>query len=121
MTPEQKAKAEAIIASQLAMNPATLAALGKAGLTPEHEAEIEFSFDAPSEAAAEALARHLRANDCPMASVTRVGSLFRRRYIVQGKSYPTPLSEEILAQWVPWMVVQGVLHDCTFDGWGVQA
>ena len=120
MTPDQEARAKRIIERQLAMNAETLDALRRAGLTEEKEVQIEFFFVAPNEAAARALVAHLEANDCLGLALQRSGSFFSRRFSVVGKTHPTAVTPQVLSQWVPWIVVQDIIHGCEFDGWGAQ-
>ncbi len=120
MTPEQESKARRIIEHQLEMSGATLDALGRAGLTDEREIQIEFFFNARSEAAARALTAHLANNDCVDLKVERSGGFLSRTFSVSGKTHPTAVTVQILAQWIPWIVVQGAIHDCEFDGWGAE-
>jgi hypothetical protein len=40
--------------------------------------------------------------------------------MVVGKTHPTAVTAHVLSQGVPWIVVQGIIHDCEFDGWGAQ-
>jgi hypothetical protein len=48
--------------------------------------------------------------------------LFRRRWVVFGRTTPVPVSREFLDEWVETMIRAGVEHGgCDFDGWGTQA
>jgi hypothetical protein len=121
MTPEQKSKAQRIIERQVELSGATLDALHQAGLTNEREVQIEFFFSAPSEASAKALVAHLAKNDCLDLKVEKSGGFLSRRFSVAGKTHPTVVTVQVLAQWIPWIVVQGITHGCEFDGWGAEA
>ena len=120
MTPEQHTKAQRIIERQVELSGATLDALRQAGLTAEREAQIEFFFNAPSEASAAALIAHLERNDCLDLRIEKSGGFLSRKYSVVGKTHPTVVTVQILAQWIPWIVVQGRTHGCEFDGWGAE-
>ena len=120
MTPEQEFKARRIIEHQLEMSGATLEALRRAGLTDEREIQIEFVFNARSEAAAQALGAHLTNNDCIALKVERSGGFLSQTFSVSGKTHPTAVTAQILSQWIPWIVIQGAIHDCEFDGWGAE-
>jgi hypothetical protein len=120
MTPEQESKARRIIQRQLEMSGATLDALRRAGLSDAREVQLEFFFNARSEAAARALIAHLSINDCLDLKVERSGGFLSRKFSVSGKTHPTAVTVQILAQWIPWIVVQGATYDCEFDGWGAE-
>jgi hypothetical protein len=120
MTPEQEAKAQRIIERQLEMSGATLDALRRAGLSDEREVQIEFFFDVRSEVSGKALIAHLAENDCLDLKLERSGGFLSRKFSVVGKTHPTVVTVQVLAQWIPWIVVQGVIHDSEFDGWGAQ-
>jgi|SRR5687767_14573495 len=120
MTPEQKVKAQRIIERQLEMSGATLDALRRAGLTDEREVQIEFFFNVRSELSGQALIAHLEKNDCLDLKLERAGGFLSRKFSVVGKTYPTVVTAQVLAQWIPWIVVQGVTHDGEFDGWGAE-
>ncbi|MBA5635511.1 hypothetical protein H3H37_00310 [Duganella sp. LX20W] len=120
MTPKQRLRAAEVIATQMAMNSLTIEALRNAGLSESREVQIDFLFVAPDEVKANALAAHLSANDCLSVLVRRNGSFFSRKYLVEGKTYPTLVNERVLAEWLPWIVVQGAVLDCEFDGWGTE-
>jgi hypothetical protein len=120
MTPEQKEEADRITKRQLELSGATLDALRRAGLTDEKEVQIDFFFDAPDMASAKALSNHLAANDCLDLRVDRSGSFLSRKFTVVGKTYATVVTPQVLAQWLSWMVVHGIIHGCEFDGWGAE-
>jgi Regulator of ribonuclease activity B len=118
MTPEQARMAEEQAHHQLEMSKQTLEALRRHGLTDETEVQIDFYFVAPNEKSARSLAQHLEENDCLELQCEKSGGFLSRKWAVMGKSHPTPVTESVLATWIPWMVVQGISHDCEFDGWG---
>ena len=120
MTPEQKDKAQRIIERQLEVSGATLEALRQAGLTDEREVQLDFFFHAGSEASGQALVAHLTNNDCLDLKLEQSGGFLSRKFSVAGKTYPTVVTAQVLAQWIPWIVLQGVTHDCEFDGWGAE-
>lgn len=120
MNDDQRERIAAILAQQLSMNVQTLALLRENGLGPETVVQLDFFFVAPSRERAAALKSHLEANDCLEVETHRCRGLFSKRFDVTGKSRPTTVDAEILDQWVQWMVVQGVLFDSEFDGWGTE-
>lgn len=120
MTPEQAARAERIIGWQIAASGQTIDALRRAGLTDSTILNIDFFFTAKDEKSARALASHLEANDCVSLRVSCVGRLLFKKYLITGKTLETHVTVEIIAQWLPWIVIQGVVHNCEFDGWGAE-
>ena len=120
MTPEQEVKAKRLIDRQIQLSNATLAALLRVGLTDERPVQLDFFFNARDEASARALIAHLAENDCLDLKLERSGSFLSRKFGVSGKSQPTVVTPEILAQWIPWMVVKGITRNCDFDGWGAE-
>jgi hypothetical protein len=82
----------------------------------------EFFFDAPTENAAQALARELEPGSTQVhVRSDRVG-LIRRREVwsVAGFTLIDSPSLEHMKRWVTEMVVAGERHGCTFDGWGAE-
>ena len=120
MPPEQEAKAKIIIERQINMSGDTLDALRRAGLADDMEIQLDFFFLAPNGAHARALVTHLTKNDCLDLSAQRSGGILSRKFTVTGKTRPTVVTTQVLAQWIPWMVVQGMIHECQFDGWGAE-
>lgn len=123
---EQDRRARLQIQKQMTATQATLDALVRAGLAPHHVVSLDFSFVAPDRARADLLRAHLERNHCLDVSVDPIDEAESGRadpaapHAVSGRSHPTKLSGELLNQWVPWMVVQGVRHECEFDGWSTQ-
>ena len=120
MTEEQQAKAEVIIDRQITMSGQTLDALRKAGLKDEMELQLDFFFAAPNEKAGHSLVAHLGSNDCLDVSLEKSGGFLTRKFTVRGKTHPTQVNVQVLAQWIPWIVVQGITYGCEFDGWGTE-
>src|SRR5262245_60620053 len=100
MNEAQKVRAATIAAKQVAMNAATLAALRRAGLKPDAAVQLDFIFLAPDAKAAGSLKSHLEQRDCLSVAVVKQGGLLSRRFFVQGRSYPTAVSEDLLSDWV---------------------
>lgn len=103
---------------QLDMSKQTLAALRSHGLAEGAERHLDFFFVAPTERNARALAEHLENSDCLDLRCEKSGGFLSRKWVVSGRSNPTPVTESVLANWIPWIVIQGITHDCEFDGWG---
>jgi hypothetical protein len=120
MTPAQEVRARELIDKHVAMSGQTLDALRKAGLTDEQEVQLGFFFDAPNEKFARALTKHLQANGCLDVRCEKSRGFLSRRWVVTGKTYPTAVTVHVLAEWLPWIVVQGISHGCEFDGWGAE-
>jgi hypothetical protein len=103
---------------QLAMNVQTWNALRGHGVTEETYLKLDFSYDAPTRAAADELAKLLREEtDYDVADPRPSGSSF----VLTGTTQETKVSLDILNQWVDWMYAAGRQCDsCEFDGWGAQ-
>jgi hypothetical protein len=119
MTEEQEQLAAQIAESQLRMNEHTIAVLKKNGLREGDLVQLDFMFVAPEEASAAALGQFLAANGCDGVEVA--ANEEKTEYFVTGKSQPTSVSSRTVDRWVQWMVVQGVIRNCQFDGWGAEA
>jgi hypothetical protein len=107
-----------ILAKQLIMNRQTWVALQGHGVTAQSQLQLEFSYDAPSRPAAEALVSLVKDQTDYEVRVKAGGNFLRRKWRVEGATQSTAVSLEILDQWVTWMVTAGKEHDCDFDGWG---
>lgn len=104
------------------MNEQTWNALQQHGVVPgTTEIRLDFSYTALSRDAALALQALLREETGYDVEVRSNGSLFRRRWTIEGRTQPTALSADILDQWVEWMVTVGARTECDFDGWGAEA
>jgi hypothetical protein len=120
MTPNQESQARDIIARQLPMSGQTLDALRRAGLRDDTMLKLDFWFNAPSVGAAKSLAAHLADNGCLEMGFEKAAGFFSGKYTVKGKTQDTQVTVQILGEWLPWIVVQGIIHDCEFDGWGAE-
>ena len=109
---------EQLLARQLAMNGQTLSVLESHGIGSSAELRLDFAYIAPGEAEAESLKALLYDQTDYDLSISAVpGS---KEWRVTGSTQPTPISREILDQWVDWMVTAGLEQDCLFDGWGAE-
>jgi hypothetical protein len=109
---------EQILATQLAMNRQTWAVLQQHGVTEQSQLRLDFSYNAPSKDAAEALVALIQEQTDYDVRVESSGSVLRRKWRVEGSTRQTAVSPEILDQWVTWMVTAGKERVCDFDGWG---
>jgi hypothetical protein len=109
---------DAVLERQLAMNVETWNRLRSHGVTEATKLKLDFSYDAPTRAAGEKLARLLRdETDYDVAGPDPSGDGF----VVSGTTQQTTVSLDILNQWVEWMDAAGRQSDgCEFDGWGTQ-
>jgi Regulator of ribonuclease activity B len=120
----EEARILAVVAKQVGMNSATWRALQAAGVTEQTQLKLDFFFDAPGESQANELAEFIRnETDYGVSVESSGGGAFKKKkWRVSGQTKNTPLSEEILNDWVKWMVFSGFQHgDCEFDGWGAMA
>ena len=102
---------------QLSMNQQTWQRLLDHGITEQTELELGFSFYAPTQDKAELLKATLGEYGYHV-SIKPSGSVFKRRWLVEGKTTPTTLNLDKLNQWVEWMVLAGEEYRSDFDGWG---
>jgi hypothetical protein len=103
---------------QLAMNVQTWDALQRHGVTEATDLRLDFTYDAPSRAAADKLVKLLRdETDYDVAEP----HWSDKGFVVTGTTQVTQVSLDILNQWVEWMHAAGRQSDgCEFDGWGSQ-
>ena len=109
---------DAILAKQLAMNLETWTALERLGLTEQSQVRLDFSYNARTKKAAEALRDLLIDQTDYDVRVESDGSFLNRKWRVEGTTQKTAISPTILDQWVIWMVAAGQETECDFDGWG---
>ena len=111
-----------MLAAQLAMNEQTWQALQAHGAGGDSELRLDFFYDAPNHAQADALAAFIqRETDYDVSVNSSGGGLLRKKDLaVTGTTQPTRVSQDILDQWVTWMVAAGFEYGCEFDGWGAQ-
>ena len=113
---------EEVLEAQLAMNSDAWAQLRQHGVTEDTELRLEFAYIAADEQAAQALAAYLQAETEYEVTIdsSSSGGLLRRttEWKVSGITHETIVNQEILDEWVAWMVVTGFENDCEFDGWG---
>jgi hypothetical protein len=109
---------EKILAMQLAMNRQTWAALQEHGVSEQTQLRLDFSYNAPSRQAAEAMVALIEDQTDYDVRVESSRSFLRRKWRVEGTTQKTAVSPEILDQWVTWMVTAGKERVCDFDGWG---
>jgi hypothetical protein len=105
-----------LLQEQMARTRATWARLKEHGITDGRELQLDFYYDAPTNARATELKQFLeRETDYEMRVVAD-----RDDWILRGHTQPSPLSLPVIEQWVDWMVTAGFQFDCVFDGWGAE-
>jgi hypothetical protein len=114
---------ERILDLQLRENPGIWARFQEHGMD-EMELRLGFIYLAPGEDEAQQLAGFLREQTDYEVDV-RAQRKHRRakpEWLVVGATQPTPVSLELLNEWVEWMVAAGAVEGpCAFDGWAAQA
>ena len=110
----------ATLAKQLEMNAQTWRALQDRGVTERSALSLDFSYVAPDGAAAERLRASLAdQTDYAVQVHQQKKGLLRKTWIVEGTTQPTPVSLDVLNDWVRWMIAAGAEKgECIFDGWG---
>jgi hypothetical protein len=104
---------DANLDKQIAMNVESWRRLRVHGVTEQTNLRLDFSFVAPTPAAAIKLVELLKEETDYDVSV--------RDLVVEGATQTTQVSLDILNQWVDWMCAAGRQSDgCVFDGWGTQ-
>ncbi len=104
------------------MNAETWKALTGVGVREGTPLRLDFLFDAPDHPSAQALANHLMRSFSYLAEPRTERRLFRRRWVVFGRTAPVAVSPDFLDEWVETMIRVGVEHGgCDFDGWGTEA
>jgi len=106
-----------LLSSHLTWNEQTWGRLQELGVTEATELELDFFYIAPSESEARALEQVL-AEETDYRILVSAGD--SGSWSVSGSTMPTAVSQEILDQWVKWMITAGLHQDCDFDGWGAQ-
>jgi hypothetical protein len=111
-----------VLEAQLAMNRNSFSELQQHGVTELTELRLDFLYLAPDERSARALAAVLQDETEYEVDVeaTGGGMLKKKTWTVNGTTHPTVVSQEILDEWVAWMVMVGLENGCEFDGWGAQ-
>jgi len=100
------------IAHQLRMLNTKWEAFKENGVNEDTELVLEFVYLAPNKESANSLNTALENYD----SSTRSRGLLKKKWFVDGKSHPTTVSKETLAQWLDFMITLGWEHSCEFDG-----
>ena len=108
-----------LLSRQLLMNPQTWETLKKHGVNEQTALRLDFSYNAPSQEAAELLRAFLYEETDYDVRVESNAPLGQRDWRVEGSTQTTTVSPQILDQWVTWMVIAGKEKGgCDFDGWG---
>lgn len=107
---------EQLLSHQLEMTPKTWKQLQSHGITDKTDIILDFLYYAPTQESAKACKAFFDNYDIKIKpeSVNNKDGL----WLVNGTSSPTRVDEEILLQWVDYMVAAGWDNNCIFDGWG---
>jgi hypothetical protein len=109
---------EDLLLKQLAMNRHTWCALERHGITEQSSVRLDFSYNAPSSDAADALREILLEQTDYDVRIETKGSFLHREWRVEGTTQETMISPAILDQWVRSMITAGKEWACDFEGWG---
>ncbi len=82
--------------------------------------QFDFQYRAPGQREAQDLVGFLeQATDYDVEVSRGPRRGLRREWTVSGRTQETPVSSEIINDWIRWMVLAGAQHGgCRFDGWG---
>ncbi len=118
----EEAWEQEVIEAQLELNRDSWKELQEHGVTERTELRLDFLYMAPDERAARSLAAVLQDETEYEVEVesTGGGMLKKKDWTVHGTTHETVVSQEILDEWVAWMVMVGLENGCEFDGWGAQ-
>lgn len=105
-----------LLQRQLERTRATWARLQKHGVSNEAELQLDFFFEAPTNARAIELKAFLEKETDYELHVTADED----QWMIHGRTQPALLSLPIVERWVDWMVTAGLLFDCILDGWGAE-
>ena len=107
---------------QLRENRSAWAALEDDGVDADSRLMLGFLYLAPGEPEAQRLVAFLQAEtDYDVTARPRPGEPAALRWCVIGTTQETPLSLELLDDWVEWMVAAGAAEGpCAFEGWDAQ-
>jgi len=114
---EQK---QEILARQLEVSIGLWQRLQHCGVDANTPLSLDFFFDAPSRQAAVRLVALLQTETDYQVCTHAVGIIWRRWDVI-GLTPPLPLDQEVLADWVRYMVQAGARCGCVLDGWGAHA
>lgn len=84
------------------------------GVTEDSELDFDFQFIAKDKKSVDALKTEL--SSYPLTTCSE--GMFKKTYIVSGKSGPITWSEKQLLKWVDYLIQIGVDCGCEFDGCG---
>ncbi len=102
------------VATQLAMNPQTIAQLRKFGVTPKTKKKLQFSFSVTSTEDAFALHDELASLGYGKLEAFKEG----RKIAVQGWTKKMLVVRPKIDAWVRAMCKLGFEHGALFEGWG---
>jgi regulator of ribonuclease activity B len=117
---------EQLLELQLTRNRDIWAGLREHGVGHDSALRLGFIYVAPGEAEAQALVDFLREEtDYDIDVRTRrdddAGPDEEDAWFVIGTTQPTPVTLELLDDWVEWMIAAGAdVGPCAFDGWAAQ-
>ena len=111
-----------LLEAQLRENRTAWAELEDDGVDDDSRLMLGFLYLAAGEPEAQRLVTFLQAEtDYDVKARPRPGDPPELAWCVIGTTQPTPLSLELLDDWVEWMIAAGAAEGpCAFDGWAAQ-
>jgi hypothetical protein len=115
---------EQLLELQLRRNRDIWAGLQERGVAEDTDLRLGFIYVAPGEPEAQALVDFLREEtdyDVDARARRDDGPADEDAWFVIGTTQPTPVTLELLDDWVEWMIAAGAVEGpCAFDGWAAQ-
>lgn len=115
---------EQLLELQLRRNRDIWAGLQERGVAEDTDLRLGFIYVAPGEPEAQALVDFLHEEtdyDVEARARRDDGPVDEDAWFVIGTTQPTPVTLELLDDWVEWMIAAGAVEGpCAFDGWAAQ-
>ncbi len=109
-----------LLSNQRLMTVETWNQLQSHGVTKDTKLALEFFYYAPDKDSAEKCMHHLLAYEYTVQIKPEKKDTPEGIWLVTGNTQATEMTEDILLQWVDYMVAAGWKYGCVFDGWGAE-
>ena len=109
-----------LLSNQRSMTIETWKQLQSHGVTKETKLVLDFLYYASNKDSAEKCRNHLFEYEYTVQIKPEKKDKPQGLWIVNGNTQQTKVNQDILIQWVDYMVTAGWKFGCVFDGWGAE-